>query len=117
MKRILFYGLILLVLVITLMATIRVEVFRYNSPDLQYSVIIKGSLLKRLLPSLPKMPGDGTSFENGKVIVWDNKEQKLLYKNNFYVKGGADWKKDTVIIRYLGFYYSIKLPRPIMIKK
>ena len=112
LKRISFISFIAIIIILFLLEIIKVEVFHINSSDMQYSVITKGSLLKRVLPSLSKMPGDGTSFEEGKVIVKDNKKNKVLHKAVFYTKVDVDWKNDTVIIGWQGFYYSVKLPRP-----
>ena len=109
----LFIGLIGFFILFSVIASINIEFSHYDSPDAQYSVITKGSLIKYMLPSFPHLSGAGTSFNEGIVIVRDNKNHKTIEKYNLYTKVQVVWKTDTVNVNWQGFVWSTKLPNPI----
>ena len=113
-KRLFGYSICIIFLLVILSSIIKVEVFRYDSKDKQYSVIAKGSLLHRFTSRFSiSMPGDGTSFEEGKILVIDNKEKQIIEKFGYWVKVNVEFKTDTVSICYTEFCHNVKLPRKI----
>ena len=113
-KRLLGYSICGIFLLVILSSIIRVEVYRYDSKDKQYSVITKGSLLNRFTSRVSiSMPGDGTSFEEGKVLVIDNKEKKKIDEFGYWVKVQVEFKTDTVYVCWSEFCHTVKLPRKI----
>ena len=113
-KRLFGYSICGIFLFIILASIIKVEVYRYDSKDKQYSVITKGNLLNRFTSRFSiSMPGDGTSFEEGKVLVIDNKEKKIIDEFDYWVKVRVEFKTDTVSICYSEFRHNVKLPRKI----
>ena len=113
-KRLFGYSIFVILLLVILASIIRVEVYRHDSKDKQYSVITKGSLLNRFTSRFSiSMPGDGTSFEEGKVLVIDNKEGKVIEKFGYWVKVRVEFKTDTVSICYSEFCHNVKLPRKV----
>jgi len=113
-KRLWGYFICGIFLIVILSSIIRVEVYRYDSKDKQYSVITKGSLFNRFTSFFSiSMPGDGTSFEEGKVLVIDNKENKIIDKFAYWVKVQVEFKVDTVYICYSEWCHTVKLPRKI----
>ncbi len=104
-------GVFLIFLVI--LSIIKFEVYHEHSPNNEYTVIVKENIWEMINTPVFKMPGDGTSFKEGKIVVTDNKTNEVLSEFDFYTKADVIWKYNEVWVCWSGFCESAKLPRNI----